>query len=114
MASFDYVESDSGSKIVLTARRADTKAIIDLTTFTAQVKFSVNGGARVTRSMTILDQTLYPGKAEYLFLASELVTDPDTPAVGQIVGEFAITDGALHVVTSLSKFKQNIRARLPA
>jgi len=114
MASYDYVEGDTGSKITLTARDAATKAIIDLTNFTAKVRYSLNGAAIVERTMTNLDQTLYPGQAEYLWLGAELAVDADAPTAGQIVGEFTLTDLATHSVTSLNKFKINIRARLSA
>jgi hypothetical protein len=110
MASYEYVAGDSGSKITLTARDAATKTIIDLTSFTAKVRYSLNGASIVERTMTNTDPT--NGIAEYLWLSSELACDVDAPASGQIVGEFTITDLASHKVTSLNKFKVNIRAAL--
>lgn len=102
--AYELVASDTGSKLVVTCKDNDTKAVIDLTGATVKLKYSISGGALQTKTMTVQTPATN-GKAEYQFLAGEL-------SAGAMQAEVEITDATGKIITSLDLLTIPIRARL--
>lgn len=92
-------------KIKRTCRRASDSSVIDLTGATVKLYYSIDGGARQTKTMTITSASL--GQVEYQFLTIDLI-------YGKFVGEIEITDSSGKIYTCDPKIERNIQDRLPA
>jgi hypothetical protein len=99
----EFVQNDTGSRLLDTAIDNATELPINLTGGTVRARYKIGGGALQTKQMTITDAA--NGKAEYLFLAGEL-------APGSLEGEIEIIDAGGKVITSLETFKFGIRTKL--
>src|SRR5690349_19028722 len=107
MAHVDIKAGDGGVKVVATITDSATKRPMDLTGKTAQLRYSVNGGATVEKSMTVRNQTSFPGQVEYQFLTADLT------AAGELVGEVRLQDGLSDQLTTVDEFHLVIGAPLP-
>lgn len=106
MASI-LVAGDSGSILRVTVRDRETKALLDLTGKTVQLRYAMNGGATVEKSMTLLNQTTSTGQAQYQFLSTDLT------AGGELKGEVRVQDGLPDQLTSVDFFHILVKAPLP-
>jgi len=71
-AQYDFTAGDTGSVLRVTMRDKYTKALLPLSgLYTANILFKMEGGALVSRAMTILSGA-NDGKAEYQFTTGEL------------------------------------------
>ena len=102
--SYDFTEGDLGSKLVVVCRDNQTKAIIDLTGKTVQLRYKIDGAALQVKTMTVQDPAT-AGKAEYQFLIGDIVA-------GTMQGEVRIQPGLSGQITSLLPFSRQIRAPL--
>lgn len=107
MPSYELVAGDRGSKEHVTIRDSVTKALIDLTGKTVQIRFSLNGGTTVQQTMTVLNQTTNRGEAEYLYTAAELA------AGGELRGEVRLDPGGAGQLTTVDTFHHQVKAPLP-
>lgn len=101
---YDLVAGDSGSKIRSRCRDNQTKAVLDLTGKTVHLRYKLNDGALVIKTMTVLDPGTL-GEAEYQFGVSDL-------SAGVLQGEIQIQPGAADQLTSLLPFSRKVRAAL--
>lgn len=108
MANYELVAGDRGSALHVTIRDSLTKEMVDLTGKAVQARYSLNGGATVEKTMTVLDQTAHPGEAEYQFAAADL------PAGGLLTGEVRIQAGQADQLTTIDTFYIPVKAPLPA
>ncbi|MDQ6989208.1 MAG: BppU family phage baseplate upper protein [Mariprofundaceae bacterium] len=100
---YDFVASDTGSKLVVTCKNADTNAVISLSGATVTLRYSINGQAVQAKTMSITDAA--GGVAEYQFAAGDLVD-------GELHAEVEITDASGFVITQLIPFRLTVRAKL--
>lgn len=107
MSKFVMVAGDGGTKLRVTVTDLVTKQPIDLTGKTVRARYSLNGAATVTKSMTVLNQATLPGQAEYLFLTT------DVTAGGMIDGEIRLQDGQTDQLTSVETFHIAVKTPLP-
>ena len=105
--AYELVVGDGGSTLHVTVVDSETKAPMDLTGKTVQVRYAINGGATVEKSMTVLNQTSFRGQAQYQFLTSDL------SAGGILDGEVRLQDGQPDQLTSVEMFHIPIRVPLP-
>lgn len=107
MATFELVAGDSGGVGRCTILDSATQEPVDLTGKTVQLRFSINGGATVERTMTISDQTTLKGKATYQF------TSGDLSAGGEMSGEARLQDGLPDQLTTIDTFHIGVKTPLP-
>lgn len=107
MAHVDVKAGDGGTKLVATITDTATGRPMDLTGKTAQLRYSVNGAATVEKAMTLRNQTIFPGQAEYQFLTTDLT------AAGELIGEVRLQDGLSDQLTTIDEFHLVIGAPLP-
>jgi hypothetical protein len=101
------VAGDGGSIVKVHILDSETEAAIDLTGKTVKLRYSLNGAAAVTKTMTALDQTNFKGWAQYQFLTTDLT------AAGDLEGETRLNDGLSDQLTSDSTFHIAVRGPLP-
>lgn len=99
---YELVAGDTGSKLVVTCKDSATKAVIDLTGKAVQLRYRIDGGALITKTMTVQNPPT-AGKAEYQFGANDL-------SAGTLAGEVRIQPGAADQLTSLDPFYLPVRA----
>lgn len=107
MAHVDIKAGDGGVKVVATIHDSATGRPMDLTGKTAQLRYAVNGGATVEKSMALRNQTSFPGQVEYQFLTTDLT------AAGELIGEVRLQDGLSDQLTTVDEFRLMIGAPLP-
>lgn len=107
MPSYELVAGDSGSKEHVTIRDSVKHELIDLSGKTVQLRFSLNGGATVQRTMTALNQTTNKGEAEYLYTAADL------PVGGELRGEVRLDPGGAGQLTTVDTFHHLVKTALP-
>ena len=78
---YNLVAGDTNTALIVTCKRADTGAAIDLTGATVTLKWRIDGGTLATKTMTITDAA--NGIASYTFGTSEL-------AAGLMVAEVEV------------------------
>lgn len=102
----DLVAGDSGTLLRVTVNDS-AGTPMDLTAKTVQLRYRMNGGATVEKSMTLRNQSTYPGQAEYAFLSTDLTTS------GTLSGEVRLQDGLADQLTSVDHFQLSVKAPLP-
>lgn len=107
MAKGGFVAGDGGSVLKVHIVDAETGEAIDLTGKTAQLRYTLNGGALVTKTMTILNQSTARGWAEYQFSTTDLTE------AGDLECETRLNAGQSDQLTSDSTFHLPVRAALP-
>lgn len=107
MPEFDLVAGDTGSKEHVTITDSLTKELVDLTGKTVVLRFSLNGGPTVERTMTVLNQTTHKGQVEYQYTAFDL------PTGGELIGEIRIDPLGAGKLTSVDSFYHSVKAPLP-
>jgi hypothetical protein len=107
MAHIDVMAGDGGTKLVVTIRDAATHAPVDLTGKTVQLRWSLNGAAAVTKTMTVRDQATNMGQAEYQILTTDLT------AGGELRGEARLQPGLSGQLTTVDRFHWTIGTALP-
>lgn len=103
----DVKVGDGGVTVIATITDKSTNRPLDLTGKTAQLRYSVNGGATVLKSMTVRNQTNFPGQAEYQFLTTDLTV------AGELIGEVRLQTGLSDQLTTVDEFHLVIGAPLP-
>lgn len=106
MIVYELVAGDGGSVLHVTVIDSVTKQPINLTGKTVHARYSVNGAAAVQKTMTALNQTSFPGQAEYAFLTT------DFTVAAQIVGEVRLQHGLPDQLTSVDQFHIAVKAPL--
>jgi len=107
MTTYEIVAGDGGSAVSVTITDSVTGDPVDLTGKTAQLRYTVNGGATVTKSMTVLNQATNPGQATYQFLTTDLTTS------GELRGEVRLQAGQPDQLTTVDDFYIAVKAALP-
>jgi hypothetical protein len=107
MAHYELVAGDGGTKLSVTISDLETKQPVDLTGKTVTLRYAVNGGTTVEKTMTLLNQTLHPGQAEYQFLTTDITVG------GQITGEVRLQSGLPDQLTTVDSFHLAVKAALP-
>jgi hypothetical protein len=107
MAHIDAMAGDGGTKIRITIRDQATQDPIDLNGKTVQLRYSLNGGAVVLKTMTALNQTSNKGQAEYQFLTTDLTVG------GELRGEARLQAGQSDQLTTVDRFIWMIGTALP-
>ena len=107
MPNYDLVAKDGGSKLHVLIRDSGTLAPVNLTGKTVQARYSLNGGATVEKTMTLLDQALNTGEAEYQFLTTDLLVG------GTLDGEVRLQVGLSDQLTTVDTFHRAVKAPLP-
>lgn len=107
MATSQLVAGDGGTALISTIRDSVTKATIDLTGKTVQLRYSFNGGATVEKVMTVLNQVSFPGQALYQFLTTDFTVG------GELIGEVRLQDGLPDQLTTVDEFHLKVKAPLP-
>ena len=107
MPQYELVAGDGGSKIRVTIHDTQTKEPMDLTGKTAQLRYALNGGTTVEKTMTVLNQTTNKGQVEYQFLAADLT------AGGTLDGEVRLQDGLSDQLTTIDTFHLSVKTPLP-
>ncbi len=108
MANYQLVAGDGGSKLRVTILDSITSDPFDVNGKTAKLRYSINGGATVEKTMTVLDQITNKGKVEYQFLVADLT------AGGTLDGEVRLQTGLSDQLTTIDTFHIAIKAPLPA
>lgn len=108
---YELVTGDGGSTLRVTLVDKQSGEPLDLTGKAVHVQWRIDGGALVTRAMTLLDQGTLRGQAEYAFTAADLVLGAGV-AAGTMVGQYVLQSGQSDQLTSLETFKLVLRARL--
>ena len=107
MADYDLVAGDGASAITITILDTLSKTPINLTGKTAQLRWSLNSGITVEKSMTVLDQVQFTGQVQYQFLAVDL------PVGGSFQGEVRLQDGLTDQLTTVDDFHLAVKNALP-
>lgn len=107
MPNYELVAGDGGTRLRVTILDSLTKDPIDLTAKTVQLRYTLNAGATVHKTMTALNQASNKGQAEYLFLAADLT------AVGTLSGEVRLQAGLSDQLTTVDNFHLAVKAALP-
>jgi hypothetical protein len=100
----DLIAGDRGSKLVVTCKDSETGAVLDLTSKTIQLRYQINGGTLVTKTMTAQSPAA-SGNAEYQFAAADLVA-------GTMVLEVRLQNGLADQLTSVDKSRLTVGAPL--
>jgi|CXWL01.1.fsa_nt_gi hypothetical protein len=101
---YDFVEGDTGNKLVATCRDKSTKTLIDLTGKAVQLRYKIEDGTLQIKTMAVQEPPT-AAKAEYQFGASDLTA-------GTMQGEVRIQPGQPDQITNLLPFSKRIRAPL--
>ena len=107
MSAVDLIAGDGGTVLRATIRDSETHTLIDLTGKTVQLRYSLNGGATVQKTMTVLDQTTQKGQAQYQFLTTDLT------AGGELSGEVRLQAGLSDQLTTVDRFHLRVGTALP-
>lgn len=107
MTTYDIMAADGGSKLRVTIRDSATKALINLDGKTVQLRYSLNGGTTVLKTMTPLDQATKTGQADYQFDASDLTVG------GELIGEVRLQAGLSDQLTTVNRFHLRVGSALP-
>jgi hypothetical protein len=100
---YDFVSGDTNSVLTVTCKRSDTAAALDLTGATATLKYRIDGGTLVTKTMTVaLPET--GGICTYTFGTAELTG-------GIMVAEVEVT-AAGKVLSSLEAMRFTVRPKV--
>ena len=99
---YSFVAGDTASVLTVTCKRSDTGAVIDLTGVTVSLKWRIDGGTLVTKTMTVTAPAT--GVATYEFDTADLVA-------GIMLAEVEVTTGS-GITTSLEAFRFTIRAKV--
>jgi hypothetical protein len=102
---YQVVAGDSGSVLRVTCKNTATNAPLDLTGKAVKLRFKLNGGSLVSRTMTVLTPQTN-GQAEYQFAGAEL------SAAGTLECEVRINEGLSDQLTSLTLIVLPVRAPL--
>lgn len=100
--AYEFVQSDTGSKLQVTCKNDNDNSVIDLSNSTLELKWVDAAGALQTKTMTVTDAA--NGVAEYLFSGSEL-------EAGKMSFEVEITTAG-KVISNLDLIKVTVRAEL--
>jgi len=101
------VKGDGGSLLQVQLTDSETGQPIPLTGKTVTLRFSINKGPTVERTMTAMDQSIRPGWAQYQF------TSTDLNASGEMKGEVRINAGQSDQLTTDRLFTEKVREPLP-
>lgn len=107
MAHNELKAGDGGAKLVVTINDQAAGQPMDLTGKSVQLRYSLNGGATVQKMMTLLNQTSFPGQAEYQFLTTDLTVG------GTLRGEVRLQAGQSDQLTTVDEFHLAVGAPLP-
>jgi hypothetical protein len=107
MPTYELVAGDRGSKLRVTLLDSVTEEALDLSGKTVQLRYSLNGGATVEKSMTVLNQATNKGQAEYQFAAADLTEG------GELRGEVRVQDGFADQITSVDSIFLSVKTPLP-
>lgn len=99
---YSLVAGDTNTALTVTCKRADTGAAINLAGATVSLKWRVDGGTLVTKTMTVTDEA--NGVASYTFGAGELTA-------GLMVAEVEVTLAG-KVTSSVEPMRFTVRAKL--
>lgn len=99
---FSFVAGDTNSVLTVTCKDAAAGTPINLSASTVALKWRVDGGTLVSKTMTVTDAA--NGVVAYTFGSSEL-------AEGIMVAEVEITTSG-KITTSLEPFRFSIRGRV--
>src|SRR5512145_3222151 len=102
MMDYSFVAGDTNSVLTVTCKRADTGAPINLAGATVALKWRIDGGTLVSKSMTIVDAA--NGIVSYTFAAGELLE-------GLMRAEVEVTVTG-KVTTSVEPFVFTVRAKV--
>ena len=102
--AYEFVENDTGSTLKVTCKDRQAGTVVNLTGATVKLKYTIDGGALATKTMTIQVPGT-DGIATYQFLAVELVK-------GLMVAEVEVTDSGGKILTNLEPQTFLIRPRL--
>ena len=102
----EIVAGDRASVLRITVSDQETEQVVDLTARTVTLRYKINGGALVEKTMTVLDQVNQLGKAEYVFLAA------DVPEAGTMEYEVRLDAGLPGQLTTVEAGQLSIRAAL--
>jgi hypothetical protein len=107
MANYELVAGDGGSTLRVSILDSLSSDLVDLTGKTAQLRYSINGGATVEKSMAVLNQTTNKGQAEYQFAVADITMG------GTLDGEVRLQDGLSDQLTTVDTFHLAIKTPLP-
>ena len=107
MAKYELVAGDGGSVLTVTIMDSLTETPMNLTGKTAQLRYELNGGVTVEKSMTLLNQVTFPGQVQYQFLVSDLTVG------GELTGEVRLQDGLSDQLTTVDEFRLAVKDPLP-
>ena len=102
-APVEFVANDTGSALVITAKKQSDRTVIVLTGSTVRLRYSISGATTQVKTMTITDAV--NGVAQYQFLTGELIA-------GTMKGEIEITDSTSKITTSVVPFVVEVRAKI--
>ena len=106
---YDWVAGDTGSKLLVTCTNKEDQSVIDLENAVVTLKYKIDAGDLVTKTMT----NLLPesnGQAEYTF--GLIGDDPELTAVAagsEFVGEVEIEDATGKIITTPTQIRKSIR-----
>lgn len=108
MPPYEVVAGDTGTILKVVIKNDQDKVVVNLTGCTVRLKYRIDGGSLVTKTMTVTDAA--KGEAQYKFVASELTA----AAAGKstLRGEVEVMDGGGEVVTQLVPMNLLIRAKV--
>lgn len=106
MSTYQLVARDGNSIFQAVIRNSATQALVDLTGKTVQLRYQLNGGSTIEKTMTVLSQITNMGEAEYRFLPADL------PAGGTISGEVRLQAGLSDQLTTVDTFHLSVREPL--
>jgi hypothetical protein len=101
--TYDLVQNDTGSKLVIACVKRSDGQPVDLTGATVTLKFRSGPSAILTQAMTVTDAT--NGIAEYQFLTGELLAD-------EFKAEVEVLDAGGKLLSSLSFIQHRVRPKL--
>lgn len=104
----DFVEGDTGSVVDYTVVNRQTKTPIDLAGASVVVRWTINGGAPVQQSMTIVDAS--SGRVSYQFGAGELAVPTGTESAMRL--NVVVTDAGGKVLTQRTALTYKIRKKI--
>ena len=107
MSKGALVVGDGGGVLRVQVTDSETAEALDLTGKTVKLRYSLNGAATVTKTMTALNQVTKKGWAEYQFATTDLTE------AGDLEGETRLNDGQPDQLTSDTTFHIPVREPLP-
>ena len=106
--AIDLVEDDTGTVVDYTLVNKKTKTPIDLSGATVVLRWTINGGAPVQQTMSILDAAA--GRVSYQFAAGELAVPSGTESSMRL--NVVVTDAENKVLTQLKPITYTIRKKI--